>query len=271
MATSEQILTLAEGLSQLQLRAGVDDEMVTGSMPVAIQLFEQEIGYALIDIEVSGMMPAPLREGDIYIPHAAVYGAVLGSDGLKPLRDRLLAVIDGAIANPIAGAPGDLLTETLGVLRDRLAATFDYTGITGIAQGVQEALQDASYTPNSRLVEAIEVWSALVARARDAGQSPRYDPTSGYTRLEPPDDDWTDALKESEQPVQYHAFVGTPASRITPVWRNAIKLLLSNVYYTRGGLEDDPKDVRPLVSSMVVSDRLLPAIGDGLNAAPNYQ
>ena len=268
MATSEQVLPLDEALTQLRIRAGVDDEMVTGSIPVAIQLFEQEIGHALIDVEVSGEMPAPRGESSIYIPHAAVYGVVLGTQALKPLRDRLVSIIDEAIAEPIADPAGTLLTNTLTALRDRLALVFDYEGVTEIAEGVQEALADANYTPLSRTLAAHGLWSQLLTLARDAGQSPRFNPTTGYTKIDAPDDDWADELKESEEPVRYHAFVGTPFVDISEVWRNSIKLLLSYVYHTRGGLEDDPKDVRPLALSMVVSDRVIPASGDGLNAPP---
>ena len=268
MATQDEVISLLEAKRAARIEGTtIYDTEIGAAIPVAIEQYEDLSGRYLVDTEKVGVLPSLTADSAIYIPYGNIYGVVIGDVSLSSIKRRLDdgsddSVIPFVLANlPSQPQEQATLRSQVTSIRADLTRSFTVDDVLRDANGLQNILTAFSYTQGSAPLITHAVIASLQALSRKSNTAGRYDPTTGYTKIDPPTDGWADDLVSSQDPLDFYAWVGTPAAEIRSKWKSGIGVLTQYNFNLIGGQRDDPMDVRPLVASSY-SDPLLIAGGD---------
>ena len=259
MSKRDELIPLTQGLRQLRLRVTTDaegnvtsgdaalDDEVNALITLSIRRVERRLGYRIVDIEQSLEVTPPAPNGDVVVPFAKVRGALFGQS-LDALKRRLddgtdASLIGFVLSHPETERSYGTLAAEFQILRDRVAAAFDWAPLNQIAGIARQALADSNYSEGDAFNTSIALQddiSALGNYAPSAIKPTDTFPKDYYalTTLEAPSGDWPTAVTGADAPRVY-LYLGIPAAVLPPEFTHAVQFELATQWRSRGDANFD--------------------------------
>lgn len=267
----DDLVTLAQALQQLRLRAGVADDEVDSLIGVAVEQLERRLGFAIVDRETAHTLKPPSADADVIVPYGKVRGALFGSK-ISDLRRRLddgtdASLIGYVIAHPETDQPGDNTHEMLAIefeaLRVAMRDAFTLSALRSIASTARIEIDDASYTGGNVFDTAVNLENEIrglisTGFAPSAIEVTETRPSDYYalTTLKAPSGGWNDSITQSDDEVTVYLYVGVPASDLPVRWTAAAQHRVTSLWRSRGDANFDQTASDVVVDALVGTDAL---------------
>ena len=259
MATREELVTLAQALTQLRIRAGVADDEVNTLIGSAIELFEKRRNFKIVDVEVNATITAPGADADIVIDYGNVRGALVGQS-LSALRNRLddntdASLIGFVLDHPETERSYGTLAVQFQALRALMLTAFDWSALNTVAASARTALADSNYTEGNAFNDSIALQELIAGYANRVPSKTVQSDVFAETTLKPPSGGWPSVVTDSND-LKWYAYVGVPAADIRKSWRLAVLSIIAGLWRARGGGYYDLDQTFDLVDTLTKSDTL---------------